>query len=198
MKKNVKLGAAILISFAVFEGCASSQQKETGLLEKEVFTFEEIKSDTSAPLPVDSTSVEEGLNEIKKSDLPAAKTRKKSMDSQDSPVINTPAVSLDSKKGIDTLESKSTFSEPAKTSDEAITGGYIVQLGAFQSAENAREFVKINKGKFKRELTIHFSEKVKLHLVQLQPVDSRAKALNEVKELRKRGYKDAFVVQNNQ
>lgn len=193
MKRILGLAALILGVFVFVEGCSSSQSQQTedgSLKEKETFTFDEIKSDSSAPIPVDSVSIASDVDDAQKTDIPSVKTRKKSMDSQESPVT----IIMNNKSNkIDTV-SKKIIPEKAEYPEETHSGQYIVQLGAFQSIANAKEFIKKNTPKIKRDLNIHFNERGKLYQVQLQPVDSKTKAQGIVKELRKKGYNDVFVI----
>jgi cell division septation protein DedD len=183
---------SILFILVSIIGCSSSKQQSTdgnGLKEKESFTFDEIKSDSSAPLPIDSSAVEGENNEIQKNDIPAFKSRKKPMDQQESPISSRVKNKIFNN---DTLSQKPA-SENASVSEEPKVSGYVVQLGAFQSSDNAKEFVKLNKSKVKHEMNVRYSERVKLYVVQLLPFDSRTAAQNVVKELKRRGYKDAFL-----
>ncbi len=72
---------------------------------------------------------------------------------------------------------------------------YIVQLGAFSTLEKAETFVSSNKDNTDHELTIHYSEKVNLHVVQLTPFRSREKADEVRDELRNiQEFSGAFIV----
>ncbi len=75
---------------------------------------------------------------------------------------------------------------------------FIVQLGAFSTLEKAETFVNNTKGKTDYEMNIHYSEKVKLHVVQLTPFRTREKADEVRDELRNiKDFDGAFIVPNN-
>jgi cell division septation protein DedD len=111
------------------------------------------------------------------------------MDQQESPISSRVKNKIFNN---DTLSQKPA-SENASVSEEPKVSGYVVQLGAFQSSDNAKEFVKLNKSKVKHEMNVRYSERVKLYVVQLLPFDSRTAAQNIVKELKRKGYKDVFL-----
>jgi len=72
---------------------------------------------------------------------------------------------------------------------------YIVQVGAFTSLGRAETFINENKDKIEYEMNIHYSESVKLHVVQLQPFRTREKAEEVRNALWNTGkYNDAFIV----
>ena len=72
---------------------------------------------------------------------------------------------------------------------------YIVQIGAFTTEARALTFLEENKDKLEYEMTIHFSQDVKLYVVQLPPFMDREKAEKVRNSLwRKPGFQDAFIV----
>ena len=72
---------------------------------------------------------------------------------------------------------------------------YIVQVGAFTSEDRAKSFIDENKDQIEYEMSMHYSEAVKLYVVQLQPFRSREKAEEVRNALWNTGkFNDAFIV----
>ncbi|MBN1300239.1 MAG: SPOR domain-containing protein [Melioribacteraceae bacterium] len=72
---------------------------------------------------------------------------------------------------------------------------YIVQVGAFTSEERAKKFIEENQKLVDSELNYHFSDKVKLHVVQLPPFRTREEAEAARNRLWQTAqFKDAFIV----
>ena len=68
----------------------------------------------------------------------------------------------------------------------------------FSTLEKAETFVNSAKYKTDHEMNIHYSQKVNLHVVQLSPFRTRAKADEVRDELRKiTEFSGAFIVPNN-
>jgi len=83
--------------------------------------------------------------------------------------------------------------EPAAV--QAIVDFYIVQIGAFTTESRALSFIEENKDKLEYEMNMHYSEDVKLYVVQLPPFRARNKA-EEVRNVlwKTESFKDAFIV----
>jgi cell division septation protein DedD len=89
---------------------------------------------------------------------------------------------------------KETVEEPAPAEEKTIDF-YIVQVGAFTTKDRAQTFIDQNKDKIEYEMNIHFSESVKLYVVQLQPFRTRGKAEEVRNALWNTGrFNDAFIV----
>jgi cell division septation protein DedD len=72
---------------------------------------------------------------------------------------------------------------------------HLVQVGAFTTEARARDFIKQNKDKIGYEMNVHYSEEVRLYVVQLQPFRTRQKAEEVRNELWNSGsFNDAFIV----
>jgi hypothetical protein len=72
---------------------------------------------------------------------------------------------------------------------------FLVQVGAYSTEERAKKFIEQNMSKIDHELTIHYSEKVNLYVIQLPPFRTRIKA-EEVRDQLWRipEFKDSFIV----
>jgi len=109
-------------------------------------------------------------------------------------------VSKDTKPAseIESKDSTYTFDFESKEETSTTFQLFIVQLGAFSTLEKAETFVSNTKDKSNYELNIHYSDKVKLHVVQLTPFRTREKADEVRDELRKiKEFNGAFIVPNN-
>jgi cell division septation protein DedD len=92
------------------------------------------------------------------------------------------------------VSTENTVEEPETTVGKSVDF-YIVQLGAFTSEARAQSFMKENKDKIEYEMSMHYSEAVKLYVVQLPPFRSREKAEEVRNALWSTGrYNDAFIV----
>ncbi|MGE5499925.1 MAG: SPOR domain-containing protein [Syntrophothermus sp.] len=197
MKRIISISAVCCLALAV-EACGPSKQasEEVSTTEKEVFTVEEVHADTSAPLPSDSVWTADNSPEIKRGENAGLSTRKKSVDTQEAPsaaenkktVINE--VSAQPKAA---AVEKSTEVKKEKSSGK--TERFYVQLGAFLSEENAKDFQHQAGIKLKKELQLKYNEKISRYLVQYPGCDTKGEALNVVKELKKKGFSDVFIVQ---
>ncbi len=81
------------------------------------------------------------------------------------------------------------------TLSNSVKQEYIVQVGAFSTRERAEQFIQENKVKSKYELILSFSEKVHLHVVQLNPFPTKEEAeaaRNELWEIPI--FKGAFII----
>ncbi|MFC2135117.1 SPOR domain-containing protein [Bacteroidota bacterium] len=75
---------------------------------------------------------------------------------------------------------------------------FIVQVGAFTTIERAQKFVDENQSKINWQMSISYSEKVRLHVVQLPPFSTRSEAEFVRNQLWQSEYfKDAFIVPEN-
>lgn len=180
------------------EACGPSKQasEEVSTTEKEVFTVEEVRADTSAPLPSDSVWTAENSPEIKRVENTAITTRKKSVDTQEAPSV------VENKKTVINESPVQPKSAPVEKSAEvkkekgsSKSERFYVQLGAFQSEENAKDFQHQAGIKLKKELQLKYNEKIGRYLVQYPGCDTKGEALNVVKELKKKGFTDVFIVQ---
>ena len=110
-----------------------------------------------------------------------------------------PVTKEETKLASETVSQDSTYTFDFETKDESNTTFqfFIVQLGAFSTLEKAKTFVNSTKYKTDHEMNIHYSEKVKLHVVQLSPFRTRANADEVRDELRKiKEFSGAFIVPN--
>lgn len=73
---------------------------------------------------------------------------------------------------------------------------YVVQIGAFTTKERAEEFVSLSKTKIKNEISISYSEQVKLYVVQLVPFYKSKKEAELVRDELKLNpeFNDAWIV----
>lgn len=73
---------------------------------------------------------------------------------------------------------------------------YVVQIGAFTTKERAEEFVSLCKTKIKNEISISYSEQVKLYVVQLVPFYKSKKEAELVRDELKLNpeFNDAWIV----
>jgi cell division protein FtsN len=96
------------------------------------------------------------------------------------------------------IESQKSIEEPVDQPVEImekIVDLYLVQVGAFTTEARALRFIEENKDILNYEMTSHYSEDVKLYVVQLPPFRTREKAEEVRNELRSLGkYNDAFIV----
>lgn len=75
---------------------------------------------------------------------------------------------------------------------------FIVQVGAFTTNERAEKFVAANQGRISWQMSISFSQKVSLFVVQLPPFSTRSEAEFVRNQLWQSEYfKDAFIVPEN-
>lgn len=82
-----------------------------------------------------------------------------------------------------------------ETFTNSVKQEYIVQVGAFSTKERAEQFIQENKVKSKYELILSFSEKVHLHVVQLNPFPTKEEAEAARNELWETPiFKGAFII----
>lgn len=85
--------------------------------------------------------------------------------------------------------------EVPESSMEKAVEFYIVQVGAFSTESRANTFVSENKDKISYNMSIHYSDDVKLYVVQLPPFRTREEAEEVRNALWDTGrYNDAFIV----
>ncbi|MGE5400718.1 MAG: SPOR domain-containing protein [Ignavibacteriales bacterium] len=186
MNKNTILFASFLLSAAIC-GCSSStQEQKTGqeeIKQRNIYSDNEAYSDSSAPLPIDSADIGK--------DLPVT-----AADSTRNPVNKAPFDSQVREQQTVTKQPEIT-ENPAPPAVKPVakkTGEYTVQLGAFKSQDNANKYAKNAKNRLGKDVLIRFSETKKLYILQLNPVETRLQAEAQLKELRKKNFKDVFVV----
>ena len=88
-----------------------------------------------------------------------------------------------------------TVEEPEPPAMNNTVDFYLVQVGAFTTETRARNFINQNKDKIGYEMNVHYSEEIRLYVVQLQPFRTRKKAEEVRNELWNTGvFNDAFIV----
>ncbi|MEI7813099.1 MAG: SPOR domain-containing protein [Ignavibacteria bacterium] len=182
-----KSSAIIVLLFAVIylSGCGTLMQEtdDQSMKEKEVFTFEDAKSDSSAPIPADSLSSSDF-------EISVSKTRKKSLDNQETPAVIKTAPVKDS-----VVAAKAdSITVPPVSKAEPVKDGITIQIGAFRFVDNANELVRKFKTKMNMEIFINYNERTGLHLVRVGPMETITQAREMLKELRRKGFKEMFIV----
>lgn len=93
------------------------------------------------------------------------------------------------------LDSVNNINISTDTLSNSVKQEYIVQVGAFSTKERAEQFIQENKVKSKYELILSFSEKVHLHVVQLNPFPTKEEAEAARNELWETPiFKGAFII----
>ncbi|HEX2867980.1 MAG TPA: SPOR domain-containing protein [Ignavibacteriales bacterium] len=178
MSKILKLSLILLPAALVIFGCsAAPKEDQSGNIVKNK-DFEAV-SDTSAPLPSDSADVQSELQEKAADSLRHLQTR----------------IPVDRQIKEDTSDYPQTEA-PVEVPQKEVKprGNFAVQLGAFSSDKNATDFALKAERKLGETPTVKFNPDNGLFVVQYGNFETRIETEHAVKELKKKNFKDAFLV----
>lgn len=178
MSKILKTSLILLPAALLIYGCSSTPKEDQSGKTGKNKDFEAI-SDTSAPLPTDSAEVQSGLQGKAADSLRHLQTR-------------IPADRQIKEVQSDLPKTETPVEEPKK--EVKSKGNFAVQLGAFSSDKNATDFALLAEKKLGETPSVKFNSDNGLFVVQYGQFETRAEAEHAVKELKKKNFKDVFLV----
>lgn len=176
MSKTIRIIPSLILAASLIYGCSSTpkEDKSAGEINKNSGAY----ADTSAPLPPDSSDLSDGIPGKVPDSLRHMQTK----------------VPVD--RQIKDEEPATKPQPPVQEVKKEVknTGNYAVQLGAFSSDANASDFALTAQRKLGKNLRVKLNPANGLFVVQLEGFMTRPEAEKAAKELKKKNFKDVFIV----
>ncbi|MCU7490908.1 MAG: SPOR domain-containing protein [Ignavibacteria bacterium] len=178
MSKTIRTIPSLLLAATILYGCSSTPKEDQSMADMNK-NSQVAFSDSSAPLPPDSSDISDGISGGVPDSLRHLQTK-------------VPVDRQIKDEEPETVKIQPPVQEVRKVVKNQ--GNYAVQLGAFSSDANASDFALTAQRKLGKNLIVKLNPDNGLFVVRLEGFMTRFDAEKAAKDLKKKNFKDVFIV----